>query len=212
MAKKVFVSRGSFFSVIRSAIKKHWIILVSALIVVLIVIGVASFRKAGVKRMNSNASFAFSQAQTREDYEKIIKIYPQSGVYVPSLINIAHILVDEGNYSQAIEYYEQVAADYSNNYLASRALCDLGYIYIDMKEYSKAIHAFQKVLDKYPEAGWNNEASFNVALCYELMGNINKAENLYSKILASNPTTEWYNNIVYRLHKVKETLENKSGK
>lgn len=90
------------------------------------------------------------QEQARENFEFVLKNYPNTRIRQELLLGIGDSYFLEGNFSQAERYYKQLLGSYSPSDYASMAYLNLGRALRRQGKWKEAQDSFNKVVSVYP--------------------------------------------------------------
>lgn len=88
-----------------------------------------------------------------QQYEKLVKYFPDDSLAIPAMFTIADIYKNNlNNAKKAIKVYEKVIKDYKGTESAVNAHFMIGYVYAnDIKDLDKAEKYYKSFIKKYPE-------------------------------------------------------------
>jgi TolA-binding protein len=128
-----------------------------------------------------------------EEYQGIIRDYPDNWRAVAAQYDIATIYEDLKDYDRAITAYQKVITDYPESNYAPMAQDNIGDIYEDnFKDYQQAIKEYRKVVENYPRSYEADYAQYTIGSLYRWrLKNYDQAIKEYRKLIKNYPNSIW---------------------
>jgi tetratricopeptide (TPR) repeat protein len=124
---------------------------------------------------------------TEEDFERIIKTYPQRQGGILARLYYAGMCYAAKDYDKAITLYKPLLAEFNDKpFFKNLVLNGLGYCYEAKKDYKTASDYFEMVAAA-PDYPIKDEALFNLGEIYSDLGNKDKSVAAFKKILSDHP-------------------------
>lgn len=91
--------------------------------------------------------------QTVQEYQKLIRYYPQDSLTVKAYFAVAEIYKNNlQDLEKSIEAYNTIVEQYSDHPKAPNAMFMIGYIYAnDLNDLENAKNSYEKFIKKYPD-------------------------------------------------------------
>jgi tetratricopeptide (TPR) repeat protein len=178
--------------------KKISVLQLASLIGVLIVIGLLVLVSSGLfdssvlssnnhvhesnttSNNNNSSSVDLNKINEINKLEELVKSNPANH---EALLNLAHMLNDNGFYQRAVEKYEQYLSTHADN---ADVIVDLGVCYFELKNYSKSIEVIKSALKYQPN---HQIAHFNLGIVNLANGNLSDAKSWWQKARDINPSS-----------------------
>ena len=128
-----------------------------------------------------------------EEYQGIIRDYPDSYNAASAQYAIATIYRDLEDYDRALAAYRKVVTDYPKSRLASLAQDSIGDIYkYNFKDYQRAIEEYRKVVENYPRSEEADYAQYTIgSLYWWRLKDYAQAIKEYQKLIENYPNSNW---------------------
>lgn len=162
-------------------------------IVVLLLIGTAVIFLSGLLDSPQVASHQHNSANTQtggsvdmnainqiNELENIVKNNPTNH---EALLQLGHLLNDNGFYQRAIPKYEQYLKDHPNNV---DVIVDMGVCYFEMKQYDKSLSVIKDAIKIDPK---HQIAHFNLGIVSFAKNDIEAAKEWWQKANEINPNS-----------------------
>ncbi len=150
-------------------------------------------------QVNQTDSFAESHGgadlKTLQRIKELEDAVEKNPADLESLVNLAHLLNDNGFYKKAIGYYQKYISKRPKD---ADVLIDMGVCYFELEDYDKAIQTMEKAVSINPEHQIGN---FNLGIVNYSAGNTEKAKYWWKKAIDIDPNSKIG-------QKAKELLEN----
>jgi tetratricopeptide (TPR) repeat protein len=132
-------------------------------------------------------------------FDQVISNYPRTSAGKLSLLYKGNVLLQSGQFDQAIQSYDLFLGKAGKEKLyRSFALEGLGYAYEGRKEYDKASAAYQKVVET-GEGSVSADAYLALGRCYEKLKKNKEAVESYRSFLKAAPTSSRANAVMRRI-------------
>jgi TolA-binding protein len=127
----------------------------------------------------------------------------------------ATLLLQSGNYTEALTELKKISEQYSGSSAASKSLFLSGSVYYDLGNYQLAIESFKKYVDKYSGSEFLDPAVYKgLGASYMQLNDFSSAVEAFKKALSSYPKDFQIPEIRYKLAlcllELKETEKAKS--
>ena len=132
----------------------------------------------------------------KEQYSKLLELYPQSTYAVDSLFRLADIVLGdlrlnvETRCREAVMYYRKITERNVSREIAAKAMERIAYCYRQMNETEKAIHYYELSGLKNPASGWNTMIGVLVAQCYIEKGEYEMGREILVSIIKESGEIE----------------------
>lgn len=164
-----------------------------SLIVVLLLIGAGLLISSGIfdipevnnqehnhTNITQNPSVNLNVINEINRLEEIVKNNPANH---EALLNLGHLLNDNGFHQKAISKYETYLNTHPEN---TDVIVDMGVCYFELKNYNKAIEVIKSALDIDPK---HQIANFNLGIVNFANNNITEARKYWQKAKEINPNS-----------------------
>ncbi len=199
-----------------SAHLRKFILGVAALIVIILVLvglrwwGEKNEAEASQKFSLAIQNYGMAASPSREGaaldpkalvqmFDEVISKYPRTSAGKLSLLYKGNVLLQSGQFDQAIESYDLFLRKGGKEKLYHSFAWDgLGYAYEGKKDYGKAAGAYQKVIET-GESSVSPDAYLALGRCYEKLNKTKEAVESYRSFLKAAPTSSQANGVMRRI-------------
>lgn len=129
---------------------------------------------------NMGSSVDLNKINEINRLEEIVKNNPDNH---EALLNLGHLLNDNGFFERAVEKYQTYLKTHADN---ADVIVDLGVCYFEMKNYEKSIDVIKSALKVNPK---HQIAHFNLGIVNLANGNMVEAEQWWQKARDIDPNT-----------------------
>ncbi|MCB0730502.1 MAG: tetratricopeptide repeat protein [Ignavibacteriae bacterium] len=129
---------------------------------------------------NMGSSVDLNKINEINRLEEIVKNNPDNH---EALLNLGHLLNDNGFFERAVEKYQTYLKTHADN---ADVIVDLGVCYFEMKNYEKSIDVIKSALKVNPK---HQIAHFNLGIVNLANGNMAEAEQWWQKARDIDPNT-----------------------
>lgn len=162
-------------------------VVVAAVVCVAITLGII-FKK---NRDAAQASRMLAVAQTTNQFEQVVQLYPDSAAAPVALLSIASMQFSAGAYDEALLRYIEFGDKYPKHDMLAvaelgRAMCAEAKGEID-----KALMEFAAFLAGHADHYLTPQALFGKARCLQMTGKVSEAKIIYEDFLANHPDSKW---------------------
>ncbi|UII19205.1 tetratricopeptide repeat protein [Fulvivirga ligni] len=137
----------------------------------------------------------------KEEYDYIIKNYPQSRHYDDALFQKAQLSFENGNYEQAAKDFTNLMARKPSSQFIPYAYMRRASAYYNLKEYDKSIADYKKILDEYTTHSAAKEVLLPLQEVLNLTSRSGEFDQYLAKFKKANPENKSLDNVEYETAK-----------
>lgn len=139
----------------------------------------------------ARAAELFSQADTTEELEQLIRDFSGSPVAPLARLRLASQKFNNGSYEEALAQYQQFIIENPAHMLSQAAKLGEAYCLEAMGRVEESMQAYQDFQATYGEHYLKPMAVFGEARSLEQMGQLDQAREVYQNFILNNPDSDW---------------------
>jgi len=170
---------------------KSVVVAVCAAVIAVSAVRLYKFRKRSNRQ---EASRLLVQATSSSDLQELMSTYPSTPAAPLSLLKLAKVEYDMGNYTSARGRYEEFARKYPEHDLAAAAAIGQVACVEASDDRQGALEGYRNFISGHPDHFLTPQAVLGEGRCLWKLGMKEEARAVYEDFLAANPDSAWAGN------------------